>query len=218
MITLLSTKSLTESQRQLLAEAGLSVMEQEFIRVQLLPVPPFEWQHNLLFTSQQAVKSVVAQKSIAHPENHTVFCVGEKTKAALEAAGFIVKASFESAETMAHFLINSDEDHFDFFCGNRRLDTLPTQLIQKGKNLREIVVYSTENQALKIETPIDGVLFFSPSGVESFLEKNTLETLPCFCIGSTTAAALHGITQNIHIAPTPTVEATLQLSIDYFKR
>jgi uroporphyrinogen-III synthase len=98
------------------------------------------------------------------------------------------------------------------------LDTLPTKLIANGKKLREIVVYSTENQAIKIETPIDGVLFFSPSGVESFLEKNTLEDLPCFCIGSTTAAALHGITQNVHIASTPTVEAALQLSIDYFKR
>lgn len=218
MTTLLSTKSLTESQRQLLAEAGLSVVEQEFIRVQLLPMPTFEWQHNLLFTSQQAVKSVVVQKAISYPENHTVFCVGEKTKTALEAVGFIVKASFESATTLANHLIDSEVNHFDFFCGNRRLDTLPTRLIQKGKNLREIVVYSTENQALKIETPIDGVLFFSPSGVESYLEKNTLETLPCFCIGSTTAAALQGITQNNHIAPTPTVEATLQLSIDYFKR
>ena len=217
MITLLSTKSLTETQRQLLAEAGLLVVEHEFIRVEFLLVPTSEWQQNLLFTSQQAVKSVVGQKTIAHPENHTVFCVGEKTKAALEEAGFTVKATFESATTLANYLIDSEVNHFDFFCGNRRLDTLPSRLIQKGKNLREITVYSTENQAQKIETPIEGVLFFSPSGVESFLEKNTLETQPCFCIGSTTAATLHRITQNVHIAPTPTVEATLQLSIDYFK-
>ena len=217
MITLLSTKSLTESQRQQLAEAGLSVVEQEFIRVQLLPVPAIKWQHNLLFTSQQAVKSVVAQKSIPHPENHTVFCVGEKTRSALEDSGFSVSASFDTAEALGSYLIDAEWNDFDFFCGDRRLDALPQRLQEAGIAFCERVVYSTQNYSVKIETPIQGILFFSPSGVESFLEKNTLDGLPCFCIGSTTAQALAGLTQLVFIAPTPSIEATITICLDYFK-
>lgn len=218
MKTLLSTKILTSNQRQLLVDAGFKVIEKQMIVIQPVSIPTFEPQQKLLFTSQQAVKSVVEQQLVLQPEKHSVFCVGEKTRKALEDSGFIVRASFETAAALATYLLESEATDFDFFCGNRRLDTLPTMLIANGKNVREIVVYTTVNQSEKIETPLHGILFFSPSGVESFLEKNTLEDFPCFCIGPTTAAALHGITQNVYKASIPTVEATLQLSIDYFKR
>ena len=218
MKTILSTKILTSNQRQSLLDIGLKVVEKDFIQKKSIPIAPFIPQQNLLFTSQQAVKSIVEQQLINQPENYTVFCVGKKTKTTLEQAGFFVVAVFEAAIDLAEFLVASEYNNFDFFCGNRRMDTLPQRLQQAGKSYRELVVYTTVNQAVKIETPFYGILFFSPSAVESFFEKNTLGAQPCFCIGNTTATALYGITEAIYVAPIPSLEATLQRCIDYFKR
>jgi len=40
------------------------------------------------------------------------------------------------------------------------------------------------------EKRFDGILFFSPSAVESYLKSNTIKDEMCFCIGETTAEAL----------------------------
>ena len=70
----------------------------------------------------------------------------------------------------------------------------------------------------QIKESFDGVLFYSPSGVNSFLENNTLENKTCFCIGTTTAKALENRTKNIVIASQPTVENVITEVIKYYKR
>jgi uroporphyrinogen-III synthase len=217
MKSILSTKILTTTQRQLLVASGFEVVEKEMIAITPISIPTFKPKKNLLFTSQQAVKSVVKQRVVRQPEEHTVFCVGEKTRRALEDSGFSVNASFDNAKALGSYLIDAEWNDFDFFCGDRRLDALPQRLQEAGIAFCERVVYSTQNHSEKIETPIQGILFFSPSGVESFLEKNTLDGQPCFCIGSTTAQALAGLTQLVFIAPTPSIEATITICLDYFK-
>ena len=69
----------------------------------------------------------------------------------------------------------------------------------------------------QIKESFDGVLFYSPSGVNSFLENNTLGNKTCFCIGTTTAKALENKTKNIVIASQPTVEHVIDEVIKYYK-
>ncbi|MEL0255592.1 MAG: uroporphyrinogen-III synthase, partial [Burkholderiaceae bacterium] len=57
----------------------------------------------------------------------------------------------------------------------------------------------------------DGLLFFSPSGVTSFLQKNKLHDATCFAIGKTTAHALAPHTNSISIASEPTVSHLMAL-------
>ena len=71
---------------------------------------------------------------------------------------------------------------------------------------------------LKISVKIDGILFFSPSGIKSFLLDNEIKNEVCFCIGNTTAATLNEITSNIIIAKKHKIEAVLKACIKYYKQ
>ena len=107
---------------------------------------------------------------------------------------------------------------FTFFCGNIRRNTIPAFFQQNKIAYNEIVVYETKLKPHQIKETFDGILFFSPSGVNSFLEKNSLENKMCFCIGTTTSKTLENRTKNIVIASQPTVENVITEVIKYYKR
>ncbi len=202
----------------MLLNAGLSLVEANLIEVQPVGFEMPESANILLFTSQNAVESVMR-----HPDSHLLkskkaVCVGIKTKALLEANDFEVVACEDYAEQLAEVIINSYCDKsFSFFAGNLRRDTLPEALSSAGINFTETKVYETQLKPQKITSKPDGILFFSPSGIESYLAENKITNETCFCIGTTTANALAGITDNIIIANRPTVENTIIQCINYFK-
>ena len=101
-------------------------------------------------------------------------------------------------------------ESYTFFSGNLRRETLPQALKEADVKFNEIKVYETSLTPQKIKTAVDAILFFSPSGVESYLKENTIKKETCFCIGETTAEALHKITKNIIIADQPTVEDVIE--------
>ena len=85
-------------------------------------------------------------------------------------------------------------------------------------NWEEIIVYETLLTSHKIEIQPNGVLFFSPSGAESYMQENRIEDEICFCIGNTTAEALKYATPNIIIANQPTIESTIIKCLEYYKK
>ena len=63
----------------------------------------------------------------------------------------------------------------------------------------------------------DGILFFSPSGVESYFKLNSIKDETCFCIGETTAEALENKkVKNIIISEKPSVESVITQVIEYY--
>jgi uroporphyrinogen-III synthase len=78
-------------------------------------------------------------------------------------------------------------------------------------------VYETTLTPQKIKNSVEAILFFSPSGVESYLKDNTLKKEVCFCIGETTAEALQKTTKNIIIAENPTIEDVIEECINEYK-
>jgi len=82
--------------------------------------------------------------------------------------------------------------------------------------MNEIEVYETEPTPLAVGKS-DGILFFSPSAVESYLKQNTITNQMCFCIGQTTANALQNVTKNTVVANKPTIENTIIQSINHYK-
>src|SRR5690606_22622899 len=126
---------------------------------------------NLIFTSKNAVKSVLPFKS--ELENKDVFCVGSKTKSFLEKKGFHVVASEENAKALAlKIKTQFNTQSFTFFCGNMRKSTLPEILKENNIELNEIIVYKTKLKSHKISIQTDAILFFSPSAIESYLKEN----------------------------------------------
>lgn len=210
-IQILSTKVLSNIQKQELKKANIDLVEANFIETQNISFKIQDINENLIFTSQNAVHSVLSDPKSEELKSKNAFCVGLKTKILLSENGFNVVAYTGYAADLAEIitLIYANES-YTFFSGNLRRETLPKALKGAGVKLNEIKVYETTLTPQKINSPVDGILFYSPSGIESYLKDNTIKNEKCFCIGETTAEALEKITKNIIIADQPTVEDVLE--------
>ena len=218
MIQILSTKKLLDNQKQALVNANFNVVEADFIRTESQVFELNKINDNLIFTSQNAVQSFLLDPKSEELKTKNVFCVGLKTKILLSESGFNVIAYTGYAADLAEIitLIYANES-YTFFSGNLRRETLPEALKEAKVKFNEIQVYETTLTPQKIKSPVDAILFFSPSGIESYLKENSIKKETCFCIGTTTASALEGITKNIIIADQPTIEDVIEDVIAEYK-
>jgi uroporphyrinogen-III synthase len=218
MNRILSTKKLSKALKKKFSNAGIELVEKNFIQTRSISFETPQLNDYLVFTSKKAVKSVL-KSDVKNVHTISCLCVGSKTKNFLEKKGFTVLESADYAEDLIQIIDSKYKSNsFTFFCGNIRKNTIPNYFQQNKIAYNEIVVYETKQKPQLIKEEFDGVMFFSPSGVNSFLEKNSLENKTCFCIGTTTAKALENRTKNIVIASQPTVENVITELIKYYKR
>lgn len=211
---IVSTKVLLSHQKQVLTDVGLEVLESNFIQVEFKKFELKGIKDNLIFTSQNAVRSFLTHPKLeelkSELQQKKVFCVGVKSKTILTDAGFEVVAYTDYASDLAEIIsLIYANGSYTFFSGNLRKETLPLALKAAGIEFNEIEVYETKLNPHKITTTVDAILFFSPSGVESYLKENTIKKELCFCIGETTAEALAKVTKKIIVAPQPSIEELL---------
>lgn len=212
---ILSTKILTDSQKKPLIEAGLELLENDFISTKIKSFDLKNINESLIFSSQNAVESILQHPELDKLKTKKVYCVGIKTKNLLAENDFEVIAYTGYAADLAEIItLIYKSESYTFFSGNKRRDTLPDALKEAGVVFNEIEVYETALTPQKIKGTVDAILFFSPSGVESYLTDNKLKNEICFCIGETTASALENKTKNLIIAEQPTVEDVIEAVIE----
>ena len=218
LVPILSTKVLSPSQRATLENNYFSVIEEDFIATKNQNFEVTEINSNLIFTSQNAAQSVLLHPKCQELKSKNVFCVGIKTKALLEENGFNVIVYVDYAADLAEIitLIYANES-YTFFSGNLRKETLPKALKEAKIKFNEIQVYETSLTPKKVKEAVEAILFFSPSGVESYLKENTIKKELCFCIGETTAAALPNTVKNTIVANQPSIEEVIEDAIAEFK-
>lgn len=176
----------------------------------------------VIFTSANAIDAVAACLGDMQP-GWTVFCIGHNTRLAVEnyfGAPSIAGVA-DDAEKLAEIISEKKQDDpVIFFCGDQRRRELPDILDMAGITVKEIVVYTTIGSPVKVEENYDGILFFSPSAVQSFFSMNKVPaSTVLFCIGSTTAKAIQGISINpVIISEKPDKEALLKQAIEYFNK
>lgn len=217
MIRLLSTKPLLPKEVETFAALGFQVESLPLIRVQLSEtIEAFPQADFAIFTSGNALEALQKHPAAKALAPHRAFCVGAKTRESLEKAGWEVVASFGYAQQLADHLVEQYACYsFVFFCGERRMDTLPEQLKTHGIPCHECLTYTTELTPQKLHKPYDGLLFFSPSAVKSFLKENHFAEEKIFCIGSTTQSALpEGVSS--YIAHSPTLEGIIERCREIF--
>lgn len=174
----------------------------------------------VVFTSMNAVESVTAMLD-GHVPEWTIYCMGHRTKELVEeyfGAEAIAGTAASAIELAEKIIDTADTEEVIFFCGNRRRDELPNKLAQQGISVNEVVVYHTIPVSKKIDKEYQGILFFSPSAVESFFSKNKL-THACivFAIGSTTKEAIQKYCSNkIVVSVLPGKDSLVEQSIKYF--
>jgi uroporphyrinogen-III synthase len=217
-INILSTKKLLPNQKQELLDANFTVIEEDFIETNIKNFELSKINKNLIFTSQNAVQSILQHPKYEDLKSKDVFSIGMKTKDLLTENGFNVVAYTGYAADLAEIIsLIYSEETFTFFSGNLRRDVLPETLKENGITFNEIEVYETKITSKKITKKLDGILFFSPSGVESYFKLNTIKDETCFCIGETTAEALENKkVKTIVIADKPSVENVIAEVVEYY--
>lgn len=217
-INIVSTKKLSQNQKKLLLDANFALIEEEFIETKIKNFELSNINKNLIFTSQNAVQSILQHPKCDELKGKNVFSVGMKTKDLLTENGFNVVAYTGYASDLAEIisLIYSNET-FTFFSGNLRRDILPETLKENAIVFNEIEVYETNLTSKKVNSKLDAILFFSPSAVESYFQLNTIKNEMCFCIGETTAEALENKKiKNIVIADKPSIENVIAELVKYY--
>lgn len=217
-ISVLSTKKLNPAQKELLLNAGIGLVEKNFISIVPIDFSVEKISKNVIFTSQNSVKIVLDKLEKEAFQSKNIFCVGRKTSALLEKSGVQVKLSADYGKDLAMAIQKGHfEEDFLFFCGKKRRPELPDFFKKHEIRLSEIKIYDTKPNPKLIERKFDGILFYSPSGVQSFCSTNKIGESIAFCIGKTTASEARKHSENIEIATKPTVENLIVQVIKHFK-
>jgi uroporphyrinogen-III synthase len=227
-INILCTRPLPPS---LLAEAGkegITIDELSFIET--TPIQSIEVQQEIeqaalqittvVFTSMNAVDAV-ANYLDNPPTGWSIYCIGTTTNELVKKyfGEQTISGTANSAAELA-LLIAEDEmiDEVIFFCGDQRRDELPEILSSNNIAVTEITVYQTIAVTHTISKEYHGILFFSPSAVNSFFINNKLPASTLlFAIGSTTANEIKKYTTNkIIISNQPGKENLVAKMMEYF--
>jgi len=213
-----STKKLSEAQKKLLPRT-IEIHDSDFIKIRFNRIAPKvmkEEIENVVITSQNGVDSILNSFTQNEIKFKNIFCVGRRTKKLIETSigevSFVAKNAKQLAEYLAENLKNKE---VTYFCSDIRMEILPAYLHQKNIQLNEIEAYKTMLSPLKIGDDVSGVLFYSPSGIESYLKKNDTDRV-AFCIGESTADIAKKYFKNVQVSNSPDVESLLTLVKNHF--
>lgn len=217
MKTLLSTKKLMRAQQELLLNAHVAFVEYDAVKIEFIDFTlPQQTISNVIFTSQNALRATISR--LKDKKAIRCFCVGEKTKRKLEENGLnVVMWALNASELAVYIAQNHKNEHFDFFCGNRRRDELPSMLASNHIAFNEIQVYQTVLYPKQFSQRFDALLFFSPSGVQSFVKANQFGESEVICIGPTTASEAKKYTDKITVANSPSIESVIVKAVNKLK-
>ena len=211
---LFSTKKLSKGQEELF-NTTIAIESSDFVKIRFNRISPKVVKNeieNVVITSKNALESLLNSFSAVELQFKNIYCVGRRTKKRIEQQIGKVKHSEKNAAQLAEYLKNElkKEDEVTFFCGDLRRDELPTILENNGIRLHEVEAYQAILDAPKLADGIEGVLFYSPSTVQSYLNNNEANKI-AFCIGETTATEAKKHFKEVKIAKVPTVESVIEL-------
>ncbi|WP_159611766.1 hydroxymethylbilane synthase [Tenacibaculum sp. KUL118] len=208
-----STKKLSEAQKKLLP-TSMNVQDSDFIKIRFNRIAPKvvkEEIENVIITSKNGVEALLNSFTSDELQFKNIYCVGRRTKKLIEQRIGKVRHSERNAKKLSDYLSKELKgQEVTYFCSNLRLDTLPLILKAKGITVNEVEAYKTTYSPAKVNEKVNGVLFYSPSTVESYMEKNTADKI-AFCIGDSTANEAKKHFKEVQIAKLPTVESVLEL-------
>lgn len=223
-VRLVSTKKLNPELLQALAMVNIQVVQEDFIR-RTVAVPQ-NLQVNsintkLVFTSKMGVRAwlEIVKEFRLDINRHSIYCLSHRTKALAVQHGFhVIGVGLDAGSLADVILADKSTDRITYICGNRRRDELPNKLRSNGLEIQEVVAYKTELTPTVIQPGHQGILFFSPSAVESYFVLNQDIECTAFCLGHTTAqeAQRMGFSE-IQIADSSTPESLVEKIIHFYK-
>lgn len=216
-IQILSTKKITDNQRSILK--NILIDNVPFIKTTKKEDISIDFPiKNAIFTSKNAVRALLTTYKKEDIQIENSYCVGEKTANLLKKEEFNVVDYHDTAKQLGNAICQDKKfKNIHFFCGNLRGEDLFTILGENNIKIIEKIVYQTELTPVKISKNYDGILFYSPSAIKSFLLENEVQQCPVFCIGTTTAATAKKYFKTVVVAKKPSVENVLNLVNQYYE-
>lgn len=214
---ILSTKKLSSEQKKVLN--NINIDDFDFIKITqhkgIQVSFPIE---NAIFTSKNAIKSLFNAYKKEEITIKNCFCVGKTTAEFLKKQGYNVAMFKNSAKELAQAILEIKTiKEIHFFCGNLRRNELFDVLEEHQIKIIEKEMYKTELTPVSTTKKYDGILFFSPSGIKSYLLKNKNKGGVIFCIGNTTATkAIHHF-ETVFVAETPSIYNVLNTVKKYYE-
>ena len=173
---------------------------------------------NVVITSQNGVEAILNSFTKDEINFKNIFCVGRRTKKLIEnRIGKVTHVSKNALKLAEYISKETDIKEVSYFSSDVRLDVLPTYLQAHEIVVNEVEAYKTMLSPVKIDDDVAGVLFYSPSGIQSYLEENTTDKI-AFCIGETTAVEARKNFKNVQVANLPSVDSVLEMVNSHFSQ
>jgi len=213
-----STKKLSEIQKKTLPNT-IGIEDSDFIKIRFNRIPPKVMKNeleNVVITSQNGVEAILNSFTKNELKFKNIFCVGRRTKKLIEnrigAVTYVAKNALKLAEYISK---KTNIKEVTYFCSNLRMDVFLTYLKANDIVVNEVEAYKTMLSSEKIADDVSGVLFYSPSGIESYLQENSTAKI-AFCIGETTAKEARKHFDKVEVANLPSAESLLELVNKYY--
>ena len=215
-----STKKLSELQKETLSET-IGVKDSDFIKIRFNRIPPKAVKkeiENVIITSQNGVEALLNSFTRDEMNFKNIYCVGRRTKKLIENRIGKVAHVAKNAKKLSEYLIKElDNKEVTYFCSNVRLDILPAYLQSNDIVVNEVEAYKTMLSPTEVGDEVSGVIFYSPSGIVSYLEENNPDKV-AFCIGETTAVEARKHFDKVEVANMPSVDSVLELVNLYYSK
>ena len=204
---LLSTKKLNEKMKMAFIKNNISIVEMPMIKTVKINFIWPEIQDAIIITSSFALNP--GFKSL---KKYPFFCVGSRTKEKLIELGIKIEACEKSAKNLAIKIgDNYPKKSFNYFCGKQRLKTIENFALVNNIKINISEVYKTNEIHKKINEKFDGIIFFSPSAVRSYVSLNTFDSLKVFSWGNTTTEEITKYCDTCFTSKSPSIESLILL-------
>ncbi|MGB3149649.1 MAG: hydroxymethylbilane synthase [Maribacter sp.] len=208
-----STKQLTEAQLRSF-DVSIRVDSEDFIKIspnRISPVLLKKKTRNVVFTSKNAVESLLTNISPEELQFENIYCVGRKTRRLIQKKiGKVTHFENNAAELALHLVEFIEGTEVTYFHGNLSLEELPKILEENNIIVNAIEAYQTKLSGKKIDDTVEGILFYSPSTIESYLINNKPNKV-AYCIGETTASEARKHFKDVKVSKIPDVESVIDL-------
>jgi hydroxymethylbilane synthase len=208
-----STKSFTKDQNELINDA-IKIKRSDFVKVSLNRIPKYHLKSeikNVIITDRNAVEALTTNYSAIELQFKNIYCVGRRTKQLIENKIGSVTHFENNIKKLANYLVDYIEGiEATYFCGDSELDILPTILEKSNINVTTIEAFQTKYDAKKINENIEGIMFYNPLTIESYLLENESHSI-AFCINEATANKAKEHFKDVRIAKMSTIESLIKL-------
>ncbi|MDB9976807.1 uroporphyrinogen-III synthase [Flavobacteriaceae bacterium] len=216
-IKILSTRKLNKDLRHLFDDLKFDFYQDDFISIQPLKFNLPEHNGSWIFTSKNAVDAVFSINKNIDKFFNKIYCVGENTKSLLLKKGQKITKMAQNSSILADFILKTAKNEEFIFCrSDIKNEEFSIFFKKKNIKLKELVVYNNIAEPIKYNQVFDAILFYSPSGIKSFMTNNSLNNSYCICIGNTTSKYVNQYSDKVLCCKAPTIENVIRKTIKLF--